>query len=142
MLIDSNVLIASIIGHHIHHQPSQALLQNTMGLSVAAHSYAETYAQLTRQGPSAPAGLSPEEARAAVRALSREMRTISLTPSQTLDSVYRYSTMGGVGARLYDYLIGQAAIEAGIGRIVTWNVGHMRSLFPQLDVVDPVQALA
>lgn len=142
MLIDSNVLIAAVVGHHVHHEPSAALLQNAAGLAIAGHSYAETYVQLTRQGPSAPARLSPDEAWLAIQALTRGIRTVGLTPLQTLDSVSRYAATGGIGARLYDYLIGQAAVQGGIARIVTWNAGHMRNLFPQLQVLTPDQALA
>lgn len=142
MLIDSNVLVAAIVVHHLHHEPSAALLQDPRGLAIAGHSYAETFVQLTRRGPSAPAQLQPHEAWAAMQALARGTRTVGLTPMQTLQSVARYAEAGGIGARLYDHLIGQAAVTAGIRRIVTWNVGHMRSLFPDLDVLDPTQAIA
>jgi len=34
-------------------------------------------------------------------------------------------------------IIGEAAVANGIQRIVTWNVSHMGSLFPDLDVRTP-----
>jgi len=49
---------------------------------------------------------------------------------------------GGVGPRLYDRLIGEVALAHGIETIVTWNVGHMRTLFPALVVAAPNEALA
>ncbi len=44
---------------------------------------------------------------------------------------------GGIGPRLYDRLIGEAAVAHAIPRILTWNVGHMRGLFPNLVVTTP-----
>ncbi len=62
---------------------------------------------------------------------------IGLTASQTFDSIRIYAQGGGIGARLYDLLIGEAAIAHAIPRIVTWNVGHMRGLFPDLTIMTP-----
>lgn len=142
MLVDSNVVIAAIASAHPHHLPSAVLLQQPAGLAIAAHSYAEVFAQLTRQGPSAPVGLTAGEAWAAIEALTMGIAIVGLTPAQTLESVRQYASMGGIGARLYDWLIGRAAVEAGIKVIVTWNVRHMRGLFPDLDLMTPAQALA
>ena len=109
---------------------------------MASHSYAEVFVQLTRQGPSAPVGMTADEAWAAIQALTTGISTVGLTPAQTLESVRQYASMGGIGARLYDWLIGWAAVEAGVKVIVTWNVRHMRGLFPDLDIMTPAQALA
>ena len=54
---------------------------------------------------------------------------LGLTAPQTFDAIRSYSQTGGVGARLYDRLIGETAVVHGIKAIVTWNVGHMQSLF-------------
>lgn len=142
MLVDSNVVIAAIASAHPHHVPSALLLQQPAGLAMAGHSYAEVFVQLTRQGPSAPVRMTADEAWAAIQALTMGVATVGLTPSQTLESVREYASMGGIGARLYDWLIGRTAVEAGIKVIVTWNVRHMHGLFPDLDVMTPDQALA
>lgn len=47
---------------------------------------------------------------------------------------------GGIGARLYDRLIGEAALTHEQA-IITWNVGNMRSLFPSLETLSPVEFL-
>jgi predicted nucleic acid-binding protein len=62
---------------------------------------------------------------------------LGLTPAQTFEATRRYAASGGIGARLYDALIGEAAVLHGIPDIVTWNTGHMRGLFPNLDVLTP-----
>lgn len=74
--------------------------------------------------------------------VARATSLIGLTPGQMLDAIRRYAASGGVGPRLYDLLIGQAAVHHAIPTIVTWNVGHMQSLFPGLKVVDPASFAA
>jgi hypothetical protein len=61
---------------------------------------------------------------------------IGLSASQSFEAI-RGSQDGGVGARLYDRLIGEAAVAHDIPAIVTWNVRHMRGLFPGARVVTP-----
>ena len=62
---------------------------------------------------------------------------VGLTAAQTFEAIGAYAASGGIGPRLYDALIGGAAVAHGIPSIVTWNVGHMRGLFPNLDVLTP-----
>ena len=62
---------------------------------------------------------------------------IGLTPAQTFEATSRYAALCGIGPRLYDALIGEAAVLHGVPGIVTWNIGHMRGLFPDLDVLTP-----
>lgn len=142
-LLDSNVVIAMLVEAHEHHEPSLALLADgrNMQFAVAAHSYAEAYSTLTRRGEHAPFRFSPEEAWAALESVRAATALLGLTAPQTFDTIRSYSRTGGVGARLYDRLIGETAAVHGVPTIVTWNVGHMRSLFPALRVVAP-KALA
>jgi hypothetical protein len=62
---------------------------------------------------------------------------VGLTAAQTFDATRTFAQDGGIGARLYDRLIGEAAIIHEIPVIITLNIGHMRSLFPTLTVVTP-----
>ena len=62
---------------------------------------------------------------------------IGLTQAQTFEATSRYAASGGTGPRLHDALIGEAAALHGIPRIVTWTIGHMCGLFPNLDVLTP-----
>ena len=138
-LLDSNVVIAALVEAHEHHGPSLDLLvsENAARFAVAAHSYAEAYSTLTRRGERAPFQLMPEEAWAALESVRSVTALVGLTPAQTFEATGRYARSGGIGARLYDRLIGEAAVAHGIRRIVTWNVSHMGSLFPDLDVRTP-----
>lgn len=139
-LLDSNVIIASVAEAHEHHEPSIALfgLVPAQGFAVASHSYSEAYAVLTRKAPSSPFRWSPADAIAALESVAARCVLIGLTHAQTFDAIREFASDGGIGARLYDKLIGQTALMNGLPAIVTWNVSHMSNLFPGLDVFDPV----
>lgn len=138
-LLDSNVLVAMLAEAHEHHAPSLALVlsDEPAGFAVCAHSYAEAYSTLTRRGEHAPFRFTPEEAWAALESVRAITTLVGLTPAQTFDAIRSYAQTGGVGARLYDRLIGEAAVAHDIKTLITWNLGHMRSLFPSLAVVTP-----
>lgn len=138
-LLDSNVIIAILVEAHEHHPASLALLttSNPKDYAIAAHSFAEAYTTLTRHGDRAPFRFTAAEAGAALESLRAVTALVGLTPSQTFDVVRSYASKGGIGARLYDALIGQAAVAHGIPAIVTWNTRHMAGLFPGLDVATP-----
>jgi len=140
-LLDSNVLIAMLAGAHEHHESSVALLTDDTGgkLAVAAHSFAEAYSTLTRQGERATFRMTPKEAWAALERLRAVTTLVGLTPPQSFDAIRGYALAGGTGARLYDCLIGETAVVHRIPAIVTWNVTHMRGLFPDLRVLTPKQ---
>lgn len=138
-LVDSNVVIAAVADGHVHHAASFEMFteDNAGGLAITAHSYAEAYSILTRQGEGAPFRFSPDEAWAALERVKAITTLVGLTADQTTDGIRDYSRGGGVGARLYDKLIGEAAVIHAIPTILTWNVGHMQGLFPNLKVVTP-----
>lgn len=140
-LLDSNVLVAGVTEAHVHHPPSAALLLAGQDgrFAVAAHTYAEAFNHLTRASGPGPIALTPAEAMGALDSIASFTTLVGLTPAQTLEAVRAYAASGGIGARLYDRLVGEAAVAHGLRRIVTWNTGHMRGLFPGLDVVTPAE---
>lgn len=140
-LLDSNVIIAVVAEAHEHHAPSLALFTDHRAVlfAIAAHSYAEAYSTLTRRGDHAPFRFHADEAWAALESLRTVSALVGLTAAQTFDTVRDYARGEGVGARLYDRLIGEAAVAAGIAAVITWNTGHMRSLFPRLEVLTPLE---
>jgi predicted nucleic acid-binding protein len=142
-LLDSNVIIAMLDERHVHHAASSALVTggDVKTFAVAAHSYAEAYTTLTRRNASAVFLWTAEQAWAALESVAAATVLVGLSPAQTFDAVRSYAAEGQIGPRLYDRLIGQVAVQYGIARIVTWNVKHMRDLFPGLDVVDPARAV-
>jgi predicted nucleic acid-binding protein len=132
-LLDSNVVIAMVAEAHEHHETSAALLADGADrrFAVAAHSYATA---------SAAFRWSAAEAWQTLESVASATTLVGLSPAQTFDTIRSYAESGGIGSRLYDRLIGQAAIHFGIARIVTWNVAHLRGLFPDLIVCDPAAA--
>ena len=132
-------MIAILAEAHEHHTASLALVAGPKPahFAVSAHSYAEAYSTLTRGGDRAPFGFSAGEAWAALASLRAITGLVGLTAAQTFEATGLYAASGGIGSRLYDALIGGAAVVHGIPGIVTWNVAHMRSLFPNLDVLTP-----
>lgn len=126
-------------GAHEHHAASLALLAEPTGarFTVSAHSYAEAYSTLTHRGDPAPFAFTAGEAWASLASLRAVTGLIGLTPAQTFEATSRYAASGGIGPRLYDALIGGSAVLHGIPGIVTWNTGHMRGPFPDLDVLTP-----
>ena len=142
-LLDSNVIIAMVAGEHEHHAASAALLPagKSRQFAVAAHSYAEAFATLTRRSASAVFRWSAQDAWETLESVAAATTLVGLSPAQAFDTVRSYAQDGNIGARLYDRLIGQVAIQYAIPRLITWNVGHMRDLFPGLEVCDPAVAI-
>lgn len=140
-LLDSNVIVAAVAEDHIHHEASAALFSSNQShrFAVAAHSYAECFVTLTRRNASAPFHWNADEAWAALQNIAAGTLLVGLSPAQTVDAVRVFSEGGRIGARIYDHLIGEAALRHGIGQIITWNVAHMRGLFPDLVVKTPAQ---
>ena len=140
-LLDSNVLVAIVAESHQHHSASLELLMHDRqsAFAVAAHSFAEAYCTLTRQGDRAPFRFQPREAWAALESVRAATALVGLTAAQAFDAVRSYAQGGGSGARLYDRLIGECAVAHDIPTLITWNVGDMRSMFPQLVVCSPRQ---
>jgi len=142
-LVDSNVIIAALSGDHEHHAASAEIFNEAhrAKLGIAAHSFAEAYSTLTRRGAHAPFRFTADEAWAALESVRSISQLIGLTPAQTFETVRSYASDGGIGARLYDRMIGEVAVVHGIPTIITWNVGHMRGLFPTLAVKTPREFL-
>lgn len=143
-LLDSNVVISALVEDHPDHGESRAVFETSVSTRfvVAAHSYAEAFTALTRRGKLALASWDADEAWAALEQIAAATQLVGLTPAQAFDAIRVYATAGGTGPRLYDHLIGTAALYAGADTIVTWNSSHMRSLFPELAVRTPPEFIA
>ena len=139
-LLDSNVVVAIVAEDHEHHEPSLALLaaSKRANFAIAAHTYAEAFCTLTQRGDRAPFHFPPEDAWAALESVRAQTSLVGLTAAQIFDAVRDYAQRGGTGAQLYDRLIGETAVVHDIATLLTWNVGHMRGLFPQLTVCTPI----
>lgn len=140
ILVDTNVIVATLIVEHLHHRPSVTFIAavDPGQTVIAAHSFAEAYSTLTR--PALGFNLDPARARDALDRVAGQFAVVALSAQQTLDAIRRFSAIG-IGPRLYDYLIGATGIRYGADTIVTWNTRHFAGMFPQLRVVTPVEAL-
>jgi predicted nucleic acid-binding protein len=140
-LLDSSALVAAIAERHPEFDSASKLLQVAApgDLAVPAHAIAEAYSQLTRKGGPAPFALAPREAMAALELIAQSARLVGLSPAQTFDATRAFARGGGIGARLYDQLIGEVAVIHAIPAIVTLNVRHFRGLFPSLHVCTPAE---
>jgi predicted nucleic acid-binding protein len=138
-LLDSNVIVAAVAAEHDDHLPSIALFERfpVKSFAVAAHSFAESYVTLTKRGSRAPFAWDATDAWAALETVASATQLVGLSPAAGLDGVRLYASQSNIGARIYDWLIGQSAVIARIPAIVTWNVSHMTALFPALDVQTP-----
>ncbi len=143
-LLDSNVIIAAAAADHEHHGASARLLNDfaPQTFAVASHSYAEAYSQLTRRSPRSLFGFPPADVIAVLESIAASSLLVGLTHGKTFDAIREFAAAGHVGPRLYDKLIGEAAVANGIERIITWNVGHFSSLFPQITVQEPTEISA
>jgi predicted nucleic acid-binding protein len=140
-LLDSNVVVATQAATHQYHAASLALLDahEPDRFAIAPHSYAEAYVTLMCSGPHAPLGYRPANVWAGLEHLRTATALLGLTPAETIAAVRAYAASGGIGARLYDTLIGHVAVAHRIPAIVTWNRRHMAGLFPRLRVATPAE---
>jgi len=135
------VFVAAIAETHDRHVPSFAFIETNVGwIALSAHSLSEAYNTLTR-APRRGFGLEPNLVSHALHTMRDRHRLIGLTPAQTFDAIGLFDGMGGIGPRLYDCLIGRAAVVQGLRTIVTWNVRDMHCLFPGLRVATPADAM-
>jgi predicted nucleic acid-binding protein len=142
-LIDTNVLVAVSHADHIHHEESKSMVGRigTARQVISLHSLSEFYNIATRPFPRG-LGSAPATVMRMLAAFEAQHDILSLTPDQHIDAIRHYAASGGIGPRLYDYLIGYVAVVHAIPSIITWNVKHMAPLFPASDVVTPTQFIA
>ncbi|MBV8972674.1 MAG: PIN domain-containing protein [Sphingomonadaceae bacterium] len=143
ILVDFNIIVAAIVDHHSSHADAMAFINagDLPPLLVAAHSYAEAYSTLTRRGGPQPYGLDPRRAVEGLRTIQSLSTTVAMNAEQTVSAVEAFADVG-IGARLYDYLIGRTGVVYGANTIVTFNTAHLRALFPALAVRTPAEWLA
>jgi predicted nucleic acid-binding protein len=136
-LLDTNVIVSALAPDHPDHGDAAALFDRGQDgeLAIPAHAVAEAYSVLTRAN--GPFRWAPGDCWLAISSILRMTRPVGLTPAATVDAVRSYAQQGGIGPRLYDRLIGEAAIHNRIDTIITWNVRHMKALFPDLQVQEP-----
>jgi predicted nucleic acid-binding protein len=137
-LLDSNVLVASLVEDHPGHGDCFQLLSRGRDCATAAHVLSELYNTLTKPRFY---GWSSRQAAAAVSEFDRHLTVVGLDPATHVAAIGSFAALGGVGATVFDYLIGASARRAGLGQIVTFNVKHFTPYFPDLLVQTPAEYL-
>lgn len=136
-LLDTNVIVSALAPDHPDHGDAAALFDRCQDgeLAIPAHAVAEAYSVLTRAN--GPFRWAPGDCWLAIGSILRVTTLVGLTPAGTVDAIRQFAGQGGIGPRLYDRLIGEAAIHNRIDTLITWNVRHMQALFPELQVAPP-----
>jgi predicted nucleic acid-binding protein len=136
--IDSNVLIAAAVPEHPDGEASGAALDSLTRPVVTLHALSEVYNTLTKARIYA---VSPLQAARLIDQYARQCQVVELGSTQHLAAIQNFASFGGIGARLYDCLIGTAVVAVGASTLVTLNVKHFVPLFPTLTILTPAQYL-
>jgi predicted nucleic acid-binding protein len=138
-LLDSSVLIAALAKTH----PKSALISYALhdvgAAMVFDHSFLEAYRVLTGQNVDRGGfNKPPQETVLGLQRLTRAYRVIGLSPRERIDALSSFSARNVISARIYDAMIGYAGIMHGARRIMTLNGKNFRSLFPELEIIEPL----
>jgi predicted nucleic acid-binding protein len=137
-LVDTNLLVSMAVESHKFHRDTEQLFAATTDFMIAGHSLAELYNTLTR--PSIY-DWPPTQAARFIEQLHNGFTIRTLTVDQYTDGIALFARRGGVGPRVYDFMIGRVAVVHHLDTIVTSNVRDFAHLFPDLTVLTPTQYL-
>lgn len=131
---DTNVLVAALQPHHVHHARSIAVLAEVRDGFVigylSGHGLAELYSVLTR----APFGFpvtAMEIADVIRETVVPFLNIVDVTAQGHLAAIGVCANAGWKGGRIHDAVHIQAAIQAECEAIYTYDVDHFRSLAPE-----------
>ncbi len=129
---DTNVLIAASVNHHPHHEAcSKRLAQiQRSGGSCAAHTLAEAYSTLTREGKGY--GVPPLIALQIIKNIGKNFTLVSLTANEMLHTLEDAAEQGLAGPLIYDALILACARKIQAKTIYTNDVQDFKRVGPDL----------
>ncbi|MBI2067322.1 MAG: PIN domain-containing protein [Deltaproteobacteria bacterium] len=130
-VIDTSVLVAATVHHHIHEQASDRLLQQVyrkkLNAAIATHTIAEYYSTLTSY-PGSP-HLSPADV---LQMLGNNIfpffEVIDLTHKDYQNALQRVRDLNLRSGAIYDALIYQAALKKKIPTLYTWDLSDFSRL--------------
>jgi predicted nucleic acid-binding protein len=138
-LLDSNILVALIAKDHSRHEACWMAFESSDAFLLCDHSLFEAYKWLTFQNVERNGfGLGAEAAAEAIRSISNHCVIVSLSPAQRLEALSHFAGQGVISARIYDAMIGHTGIVNGATKIITLNSRHFRSLFPNMEIIEPL----
>jgi predicted nucleic acid-binding protein len=128
---DTNVVIASCLEDHEHHERALELLERVLTEqdtgATSAHALAEAYAVMTRLpkplrvAPGAAASLLDEN-------FVKHFELVALTGKEYGTLVIEAGKMGVVGGLLYDVIHVACAEKAKADRLYSWNASHLQAV--------------
>jgi predicted nucleic acid-binding protein len=129
---DTSVLMAALLGGHIHHEPSVRLFASADAKESAcsAHTLAELFATLTAI-PVKPM-IPPEQAVLFLEDIRQRLTAIPLASRDYFETIHDAARQGLSGGRIYDALLLRCARNCKAEIIYTWNLKHFRVLAPDL----------
>ena len=140
VLLDSDVLVAGVMGNHLNHTRAAPWLARAstgeVDAIVAAHSLGQVYRVLTTR-PVEPR-IEPTEALDLIeKSIVAPCRVEALDASGHVKCLRSIARGGVTGGTVYDGLIAEVGRTARVDKVVTFNVSDSRRVAPDLDVVTP-----
>jgi predicted nucleic acid-binding protein len=130
VLYDTSVLLAALLVDHTNHGlafPQLELArQGTVQGYLSTHSLAELYSVMTRLPP--PLRVLPDEAEAAIVDLLDYLEPVPLLAAEYQQAIRQMVELRLVGGGIFDAIIAQAALKAGVGQLLTFNPGDFTRL--------------
>ncbi len=133
-LLDTNVLTAALVKNHPHCPITEPWLvqaqKRELHLVLSAHNLAELYSALT----SLPGvyRVPPPVAREIIQhAVVPFADVVTLDQADYMAAIQRAAEWALSGGIIYDALIARAAEKARVDKLVTFNVEHFRSVWPE-----------
>ena len=123
VLYDTSVLLAALLVEHANHSlafPQLELARRGMVQGcLSTHSLAELYSVMTRLP--LPLRVVPDEAEAAIMDLLDYLEPSPLLVAEYQQAIRQMVTLRLVGGVIFDAIIAQAALKAGVDQILTFN---------------------
>ena len=134
ILLDTSVLVASVVQKHGDHLRSFAVLDRVQNGKdegfVSAHSLAEMYAVLTKIPP--PSRHTAEQALLSIEENVLNYFRISSLTGADYTALIRERALAGIqGGTIYDAVLLKSAIKAGVESIYTLNLKHFQAVAPK-----------
>lgn len=117
---------------HPHHEASFECAFMTMPHTsvVAVHTLAEVYSNLT--GMPGKQRATPEQALTYLSQIRERFDVVTLNALDYVETISGCVNRGMTGSGVYDALVGQCAVKAGVSILYTWNTKHFLRLGPDV----------
>lgn len=122
-LYDTSVLIAALLVEHSNHTPALSKLELARRREVqgylSTHSLAELYSVMTRLPP--PLRVTPREAVVILADLTNYVEPVPLIANDYQRAIGLMEQLNLPGGGIFDAVIAQAALKAGVDHLITFN---------------------